>query len=44
MQGTAFSTWTEAELKQFLDERGGDFDSTTTHQQLVSSEGPTASG
>lgn len=35
MQGTDFSTWTEAELKQFLDARGGDFDTSTTPQQLV---------
>lgn len=34
-QGTDFSTWSEADIKVFLDERGGDFDDCTTFQQLV---------
>jgi hypothetical protein len=36
LQGTDFSTWSEADIKAFLDQRGGDFDDCTTFQQLVS--------
>jgi hypothetical protein len=35
LQGTDFTTWSEADIKVFLDERGGDFDDCTTFQQLV---------
>lgn len=35
LQGTDFNTWSEADIKAFLDERGGDFDDCTNFQQLV---------
>ncbi|KAF8073162.1 DEAD-box ATP-dependent RNA helicase 24 [Scenedesmus sp. PABB004] len=34
-QGTEFSAWGEAEIRAFLEERGGDHDDCATHAQLV---------
>ncbi|WIA29633.1 hypothetical protein OEZ86_012120 [Tetradesmus obliquus] len=34
-EGTDFTQWSEADIKAFLDERGGDFDDCSSFEQLV---------